>query len=560
MTLQIGETVGPYEVISLLGQGGMATVYKAYHKRLDRYVAIKVMHQAFLQDDSFLARFEREARIVARLEHSNIVPVYDYSDHETQPYLVMKFIEGPTLKRRALKQGLSLEETAGLMTPLAEALDYAHARDVLHRDMKPSNILLDLEDRPYITDFGLARIAQTGASTMSADMMLGTPFYISPEQAQGSKDLDARTDIYAFGVILYELVTGTVPFNADAAYAIVYSHIHQKPDLPSTRNTQIPKELDPIILKALAKNPQERYPTTRALMHDFNAVLASNGRNVPYTPKPIERDTSSPTMSLPIPNTGAEKPKGPTQTLVENTPTAEKPLSSTPSTEPKQRRVEVEGSLNLGDLAEQFRNVRWDQVGEQMKSRVQNFATMIEESIDSEMKARGVTLEEEQEASEAAVRKRVAKRMKARREVASNVASYLFVNAGLIALWAFIMPGGFFWPFFPIFFWGMGVVGHIWSYYSEYGPGQEQQREWMEREVERELRRSQMRKRQRDTAESTARSKIKNEMPLDEAVDMSALQDRLGDAPRPRVNDEGELTDSFVEEAQRGRFGRRGRR
>lgn len=558
MTLQIGETVGPYEIISTLGQGGMATVYKAHHKRLDRYVAIKVMHTAFMQDDSFLARFEREARIVARLEHPNIVPVYDFSDHNGQPYLAMKFIEGPTLKRRALKKGLTLEETSHLMTSVADALDYAHARDVLHRDMKPSNILIDLEDRPYITDFGLARIAQMGASTMSADMMLGTPFYISPEQAQGSKDLDSRTDIYAFGVILYELITGAVPFNADAAYAIVYSHIHAKPDLPSVRNPQLPKELDPILLKAMAKNPTDRYATARALMHDFNAVLAAQGRSVPKSPKTLEQDLSTPTLSLSAtPTDSAEPQKRPGQTLIgetESKGTDERKPASVPTTDTKNRRVEVEGSLNLGDIAEQLRRVRWDEVGERMKSRVQDFASMIEESIDSEMKSRGVSLEEANETSESAVRKRVAKRMKARQELATHIATYLMVNAGLVFIWFMFTRGGFFWPMFPIFFWGLGVVGQAWDYASKYGPGEEKRREWMEREVERELQRSQTR-RKRNLSDTQSKAKNIN---LDESGAEYDVLSRLdSDIPRPRVNSEGELTDSFVEEARRGRQDRR---
>ena len=555
MTLQIGETVGPYEVISPLGQGGMATVYKAHHKRLDRYVAIKVMHTAFMQDDSFLARFEREARIVARLEHPNIVPVYDFSDHEGQPYLAMKFIEGPTLKRRAMKQGLSLEETANLLTPIADALDYAHAHDVLHRDMKPSNILLDLEDRPYITDFGLARIAQMGASTMSADMMLGTPFYISPEQAQGSKDLDSRTDIYAFGVILYELITGAVPFNADAAYAIVYSHIHAKPDLPSVRNPQLPKELDSILLKAMAKNPQDRYATARSLMHDFNAVLASQGRLVPYTPKAVERETSSPTLSIATPPPDStEQQRGPGQTLIGPSQVSQE-IKPSPPTDPKQRRVEIEGFLNLGDLAEQIRKVRWDQVGEQMKSRVQNFASMIEEGIDSEMKSRGVRPEDPTDASEGAVRRRVAKRLKAQQELASHIATYLFVNAGLVFIWL-IFTEGFFWPIFPIFFWGLGVVGKAWDYVSKHGPGEEHRREWMEREVERELQRTQQRRRQKGASDTE--SKAKNITLNDESgIDYDMVNRLAADVPRPRVNAEGELTDSFVEEARRGRQDRR---
>ncbi|MDX1994886.1 MAG: serine/threonine-protein kinase [bacterium] len=203
MALNTGDQVGQYEIRQQIGAGGMALVYKAYHARLDRYVAIKVLHQTHLQNDAFRARFEREARIVARLEHPNIVPIYDYSEIGTQPYLVMKFIEGRTLRDVLRERQLSTEEVLQLMTPMAQALDYAHQQGVLHRDIKPSNIIIDGRGIPYLTDFGLARLAQAGESTMSADMMLGTPQYISPEQASGKTELDSRTDIYSLGVVLY---------------------------------------------------------------------------------------------------------------------------------------------------------------------------------------------------------------------------------------------------------------------------------------------------------------------------------------------------------------------
>jgi len=201
MALTQGQTVGPYQVIGQLGHGGMATVYKAYHPRLDRYVAIKVMHKAFTEDAGFIARFEREAQIVAKLEHPHIVPVYDFDELDGQPYLVMKFIEGQTLKKVLSDGPMPLNEIIRVMDDMAGALTYAHQHGVLHRDIKPSNIVIDIHGEPFLTDFGLARVTKAGASTLSADMILGTPQYISPEQASGQAELDPRTDIYSLGVV-----------------------------------------------------------------------------------------------------------------------------------------------------------------------------------------------------------------------------------------------------------------------------------------------------------------------------------------------------------------------
>jgi serine/threonine-protein kinase len=163
------------------------------------------------------------------------------------------------------------------MTSLADSLTYAHEKDVLHRDIKPSNILIDDRDLPYITDFGLARIAQVGESTISHDMMLGTPFYISPEQAKGNKDLTPTTDIYSFGIILYELLVGTVPFTAETPYAIVHKHIYNQPTPPSHINKDLTSAIDDVILKALAKNPADRYQTAIELMLDFTTAMEASG-------------------------------------------------------------------------------------------------------------------------------------------------------------------------------------------------------------------------------------------------------------------------------------------
>ena len=274
MALEIGQKLGPYTIERQLGKGGMATVYKARHENLDRDVAIKVLHVAFKEDETFRERFRREAQIVARIDHPNIVSVYDFSEIEEQPYLVMKLVEGRTLKTRMrVAPAVSLEETLHILSAVASALDYAHGMGVLHRDVKPSNIMIDEENRPYLTDFGLARIASLGESTLSRDMMLGTPQYISPEQASGTRELDARTDIYSLGIVLYELVVGRVPYTGDTPHAIIYNHIYTPLPPPSEVNPTVPRSVQAVLVKALTKNPDDRYPSAGAMMRDFREAV-----------------------------------------------------------------------------------------------------------------------------------------------------------------------------------------------------------------------------------------------------------------------------------------------
>lgn len=268
-----GENIGPYRIIEKLGQGGMATVYKAYHAALDRYVAVKVMHPAFKEDPGFAERFRREARIVAKLDHPHIVPVYDFSEHEGTPYLVMRYIEGKTLKARLQEGPLSNEEILHIIKLAAEALSYAHREGVLHRDIKPSNIILTPGGGVFLTDFGLARIAQNGESTLSQDMMVGTPQYISPEQAMG-EELDARTDIYSLGVVLFEMVTGRVPFTSDTPYSIIHDHIYSPLPLPSKINPEVSSEVERVILKAMAKDKEDRYQDATELAAALEKALA----------------------------------------------------------------------------------------------------------------------------------------------------------------------------------------------------------------------------------------------------------------------------------------------
>jgi len=280
MPFNVGENVGPYRIVEQFGQGGMATVYKAYHASLDRYVALKALHPAFNQDPNFEARFQREARVVAKLEHPNIVPIYDYSEHEKRPYLVMKFIEGITLKARMDQGPLSSDEVIKIVDAVGFALAYAHKQGVLHRDIKPSNVLMATDGQIYLADFGLARIAQSGESTLSSDMIMGTPQYISPEQAMGKADLDRRTDLYSFGVMLYEMVVGKVPFNADTPFSIIHDHIYSPLPLPRAVNPKVPEPVERVLLKALAKEREDRFEDAKQLIDAFKEAWNAAGVSI----------------------------------------------------------------------------------------------------------------------------------------------------------------------------------------------------------------------------------------------------------------------------------------
>jgi len=273
MPFKQGEQVGPYRIMEKLGRGGMATVFKAYHANLDRYVAIKVLHPAFMEDPNFLARFQREAKVVAKLEHPNIIPVYDFAEHDGKTYLVMKFVEGETLKARLLKGPLTPEEGVRVIETVGEALTFAHKQDILHRDVKPSNVMLGDDGQIYLTDFGLARIASAGESTLSSDMMIGTPQYISPEQALGARDLDVGTDIYSFGVLIYELVVGQVPFSSDTPFSIIHDHIYTPLPLPRSVNPNVPEVIERLLLKALAKERGDRFETIEKMVQAFNTII-----------------------------------------------------------------------------------------------------------------------------------------------------------------------------------------------------------------------------------------------------------------------------------------------
>ncbi len=271
-----GSTLGRYELRRRIARGGMAEVYLGYDRRVRRRVAVKVLYGS---DEPFVRRFEREAEAVGTLSHDHILPLYDFGEQRPWYYLVMPYVEGGTLRDYLLQRtALTLEEAGSFLEQMASALQYAHDHGVVHRDVKPSNILLRPDGHAYLGDFGLAKAKMGAEAVTHAGAMVGTPEYMAPEQSNGIHDY--RSDIYSLGIILYQMLTGRVPFTADSPVAISLKHIQAQPTPPSELNKTIPQAVEEVILKALAKNPDERYQQAEALATAYWHALQQEPENV----------------------------------------------------------------------------------------------------------------------------------------------------------------------------------------------------------------------------------------------------------------------------------------
>jgi serine/threonine-protein kinase len=259
MTL-VGTKLGKYEIVEEIGHGGMATVYRAYQPSLNRYVAIKVLSGQLAKDETFRQRFAREAKAVAQLSHPNILPIYDFGEQPALEalYIVTELIEGGTLKAR-LGAPLNAHEAVRLAAEIARSLDYAHRRGIVHRDVKPNNVLLADDGRALLTDFGIAKMV-AGTQYTQTGTSVGTPTYMSPEQAKG-QEIDGRSDVYSLGIMLYEMLTGRVPFQGDTPLAVAHQQVFEPPPPPRQFNRRIPKRLEKVLLRALAKDREKRFRT-----------------------------------------------------------------------------------------------------------------------------------------------------------------------------------------------------------------------------------------------------------------------------------------------------------
>ncbi len=268
----IPKTIGRYRIKSELGRGGMSTVYLAHDLHFERDVAVKLLPLELLHQSTFRRRFEREAKVVAALDHPAIVPVYDFGEEKEQPFLVMRFMPGGSLSDR-LKQGaLSIKEASAIISQLAPALDEVHAHGIIHRDLKPSNILFDQRRDPFISDFGTAKLTQAQTKLTDTGGAVGTPAYMSPEQIQGDAELDGRSDIYSLGIILFEMLTGQHPYQTNTPIAVAVKHIFEPIPYILDMVPSLPAECQEILMQAMAKDRTQRYVTAVAFASDLANV------------------------------------------------------------------------------------------------------------------------------------------------------------------------------------------------------------------------------------------------------------------------------------------------
>jgi serine/threonine protein kinase len=257
-----GRTVGEYQILERVGHGGMSAIYKAVDMTDDSIVAFKVLSAAMVSDPTFEARFSREIEVLRSLNHRNILPILDYGEIDGSAYIVMPFYEHGTLQDR-IDKGLTLKQGAKIIKQISNALEYAHRQGITHRDVKPSNILLDERGNAVLSDFGFAHLSEASKS-LTGSALIGTPAYMSPEQCRG-EDINPLSDQYSLAVVMYQMITGRLPFEADTPMALVFKHLNDPVPYPRDINPRIPEEVEAVLLKALSKNPERRFASVKAL-------------------------------------------------------------------------------------------------------------------------------------------------------------------------------------------------------------------------------------------------------------------------------------------------------
>lgn len=276
MPIVPGTKLGPYEVQDLIGQGAMGTVYRAYHAQLERTGAVKVM-QAISPDRDAVSRFRHEAQAIARMRHPNVLNVFDFGEYEGTPYMIVEYVPGGSLAGRMSLGPLDRATALRFLRGIAAGLDYAHAQGIVHRDVKPANVLLERDETPVLADFGLAKLLQGSSVKSMTGVTTGTPAYIAPEQVAGHQ-VGPAADRYSLATIAYEMLTGSIPFEGEGVIELLYAHVHRDPALPSTLRSDLNESVDAVIMRGLAKDPKARWASCEAFVTALSAAL---GRKAP---------------------------------------------------------------------------------------------------------------------------------------------------------------------------------------------------------------------------------------------------------------------------------------
>ena len=316
MSIAPGTKLGQYEVQDFIGQGAMGLVYRAYHVQLQRTGAVKVL-QGIAPDPDTTARFRHEAQAIAQMRHPNIVNVYDFGEHDGVPYMIIEFVPGGSLASRLAEGPLDTASALKYLRGIAAGLDHAHDLGIVHRDVKPANVLLEKDDTPVLADFGLAKLMQGSSLKSMTGVTTGTPAYMAPEQVTGSK-VGPAADRYALATIAYEMLTGVIPFDGEGLMELLYAHVHREPVPPSARNSALSPRVDAVIMRGLAKDPGARWETCTAMIDALGAALARRpepavARTVviaPSSTRPLASPMAPPTVAPPAVDDG-EPPSDP---------------------------------------------------------------------------------------------------------------------------------------------------------------------------------------------------------------------------------------------------------
>jgi serine/threonine-protein kinase len=333
----IGKQLGHYKIISQLGRGGMASVFKAEQLGLGRLVALKILQPSLAADEVIVQRFQQEARIAANLHHAHIVTIYDVGEVEGVYYIAMRHIEGENLGQMLRREGpLPPARALGVLEQVAEALDFAHSRTILHRDIKPANVMVEPGDALTLTDFGIARAGEASHLTATR-MVIGTPEYMSPEQARGDV-VDKRSDLYALGVLMYEALGGRPPFSAASTPSLLYLHVHEPPPPLHQLRPDLPRALSDVVSKALAKDPNDRYQSGREMVAAVRAALAAPPPTI--VDQPPTAGYGAATVADPNPGRGPRPMPGTPVPAAHPTPAPQRP---TPPGRRQPRRIQNSG-------------------------------------------------------------------------------------------------------------------------------------------------------------------------------------------------------------------------